>query len=233
MEEVQILVVDDDKDISEILAFNLENEGWNVTLAHSAEEALRKLDPAVSLILLDVMMEGMSGYQLAERLRKDKNSVPIIFLTAKDTENDMLTAFSVGADDYIAKPFSIKEVIARVNAVLKRISFKKNETTSSQMKFGDLSIDLNAKEVLIKENVLSLTKTEFELFVLLASNPYRVYSRDDIIAVVWQDTPYITSRTVDVHITRLRKKLGTYGTFIYSKTGYGYQFNPKGYEMEL
>lgn len=233
MKEVQILVVDDDKDISEILAFNLENEGWKVILAHSAEEALTKLNPEVSLILLDVMMGGMSGYQLAERLRKDKNTIPIIFLTAKDTENDMLTAFSVGADDYIAKPFSIKEVIARVNAVLKRISLKNEERLSPQMQFGDLVINMNAKEVLIKGNVLSLTKTEFELFVLLASNPFRVYSRDDIIAVVWQDTPYITSRTVDVHITRLRKKLGTYGTLIYSKTGYGYQFNPKGYEMEL
>ncbi|NMA74764.1 MAG: response regulator transcription factor [Bacteroidales bacterium] len=233
MEDVQILVVDDEKDICEILAFNLENEGWKVTSAYSAEEALSRLTPGTSLILLDVMMEGMSGYQLAERLRKEHNTVPIIFLTAKDTENDMLTAFSVGADDYIAKPFSIKEVIARVNAVLKRTEVKSNDSLRSILTFGDLRVDLDAKEVYVKNLVLSLTKTEFELFVLLASNPLRVYSRDEIIANVWQDTPYITPRTVDVHITRLRKKLGNFGTLIYSRTGYGYQFDPKGFEVEL
>lgn len=233
MEDVQILVVDDEKDICEILAFNLENEGWKVISAYSAEEALSRLTPGTSLILLDVMMEGMSGYQLAERLRKEQNTVPIIFLTAKDTENDMLTAFSVGADDYIAKPFSIKEVIARVNAVLKRTQVKNNDASRSILTFGDLRVDLDAKEVYVKNKVLSLTKTEFELFVLLASNPLRVYSRDEIIANVWQDTPYITPRTVDVHITRLRKKLGNFGTLIYSRTGYGYQFDPKGFEVEL
>lgn len=233
MKEVQILVVDDEKDICEILGFNLENEGWKVVIAHSAEEALAKLSADTSLILLDVMMEGMSGYQLAERLRKEKNRVPIIFLTAKDTENDMLTAFSVGADDYIAKPFSIKEVIARIHAVLKRMNVKHEAQSTANLTFGDLSIVLNSKEVFIKEKELALTKTEFELFVLLASNPSRVYSRDEIIANVWQDTPYITPRTVDVHITRLRKKLGDYGTLIFSRTGYGYQFDPKGYEMEL
>lgn len=233
MNEVQILIVDDEKDICEILAFNLENEGWKVLSAHSAEEALSRLTPETSLILLDVMMGGMSGYQLAERLRKEQNTVPIIFLTAKDTENDMLTGFSVGADDYIAKPFSIKEVIARVNAVLKRVSIKNDESSRSPLSYGNLRVDLDSKEVYIEDRVLPLTKTEFELFVLLASNPSRVYSRDEIIANVWQDTPYITPRTVDVHITRLRKKLGNYGTLIYSRTGYGYQFDPKGPEMEL
>ncbi|NLZ73543.1 MAG: response regulator transcription factor [Bacteroidales bacterium] len=233
MEDVQILVVDDEKDICEILAFNLENEGWKVVSAYSAEEALSRLTPETSLILLDVMMEGMSGYQLAERLRKEQNTVPIIFLTAKDTENDMLTAFSVGADDYIAKPFSIKEVIARVNAILKRTQLKSNDSSRSILTFGDLMVNLEAKEAYIKDKVLALTKTEFELFVLLASNPFRVYSRDEIIASVWQDTPYITPRTVDVHITRLRKKLGNYGTLINSRTGYGYQFDPKGFEVEL
>ena len=233
MEDVQILVVDDEKDICEILAFNLEKEGWKVVSAYSAEEALSRLTPETSLILLDVMMEGMSGYQLAERLRKEQNTVPIIFLTAKDTENDMLTAFSVGADDYIAKPFSIKEVIARVNAILKRTQLKSNDSSRSILTFGDLMVNLEAKEAYIKDKVLALTKTEFELFVLLASNPFRVYSRDEIIASVWQDTPYITPRTVDVHITRLRKKLGNYGTLINSRTGYGYQFDPKGFEVEL
>jgi DNA-binding response OmpR family regulator len=225
----KILVVDDGKNICEILEFNLSNEGYEVECASSAEEALKKLTPEHSLILLDIMMGGMSGYKMAERLRKAENPVPIIFLTAKDTENDMLTGFSVGGDDYISKPFSIKEVIARVKAVLKRQ--KKQETnpniekTGNKLLFSDLTIDFDTKEMIIGGKIIPLTRTEFEIITLLASNPSRVFKREDIIDLIWKDAPYITERTIDVHIGRLRKKLGDKACMIVSRPGYGYRFN--------
>jgi len=219
----KILVVDDDRDICEILSFNLEHEGYEVDIANSAESALEKLTPEHSLILLDVMMGGMSGYQMAEKLRKDGNEISIIFLTAKDTENDMLTGFSVGADDYISKPFSLKEVSARVKAVLKR-SPEEQADDSDILNIDDMSINLQSKEVKIGETSISLTKTEFEILILLVTNPTRVFSRQNIINQVWK-TIYITERTVDVHITRLRKKLGAKGALISSRTGFGYKFN--------
>jgi len=229
----KILVVDDGKNICEILEFNLSNEGYEVESAYSAEEALEKLKPEHSLILLDVMMGGMSGYKMAEKLRKDENPVPIIFLTAKDTENDMLTGFSVGGDDYISKPFSIKEVIARVKAVLKRSETMQKEKlepvaetrAGNRLIFNDLTIDRDTKELVIGEKIVPLTKTEFEIITLLASNPARVFSRDDIIDHIWKDAPYITERTIDVHIGRLRKKLGDKTYLIISRPGYGYRFN--------
>jgi DNA-binding response OmpR family regulator len=174
------------------------------------------------------MMGGMSGYKFAETLRKKGNQIPIIFLTAKDTENDMLTGFSVGGDDYISKPFSIKEVIARVRAIVKRAkpSDEKAETTNHAKKivFKDIVIDLEAKELYINENRIVLTKTEFELLILLAKNADKILSREDIIDVVWHETPFITERTVDVHITRLRKKMGEYASVLVNRSGYGYKF---------
>ena len=220
----KILVVDDDRNICEILEFNLKNEGFEVVCAYSAEEALKKLFPDFSLILLDVMMGGMSGYKMAEKLRLENDQTPIIFLTAKDTENDMLTGFSVGGDDYISKPFSIKEVIARVKAVVKRQNAKP-KGKKSKLVFDNIVIDLEIKELSIDEEKISLTKTEFEILALLAENPERVFPREDIIDKVWKETPYITERTVDVHITRLRKKLGVYGALITNRSGYGYRFN--------
>lgn len=173
------------------------------------------------------MMGGMSGYKLAETLRKNGNQVPIIFLTAKDTENDMLTGFSVGGDDYLSKPFSIKEVVARVKAVLKR---QNNENDSlkkgnGKLVFDDIIIDTEIKEVVIGSEKIILTKTEFEILLLLATNPERIFSRDEIIDKAWQETSYITERTVDVHITRLRKKLGNRASIISNRPGYGYRFN--------
>lgn len=224
--EEKILIVDDERDICEILEFNLSNEGYAVDTAYSAEEAAEKLTPAHSLLLLDVMMGGVSGYKLAERLRKEGNTVPIIFLTAKDTENDMLTGFSVGGDDYISKPFSVKEVVARVRAILRRsghASADAPETISA----GDVVIDLRLKELRVDGESVALTKTEFEIIKLLASNPSRIYSREDMIERIWKDTPYVTERTVDVHITRLRKKLGSRSALITSRPGYGYRFNLK------
>ncbi|MDR0295426.1 MAG: response regulator transcription factor [Prevotellaceae bacterium] len=222
----RILVVDDDRDICEILEFNLSHEGYDIACAYSAEEALEKLAD-YSLILLDVMMEGMSGYKLAETLRRTGNQTPIIFLTAKDTENDMLTGFSVGADDYISKPFSVKEVCARIKAVLKRyqlssLAFAQN----NELRFAGLHIALEAKEVKIDGQAITLTKTETELLIFLALNPGKIYSREALINKLWEDTPFVTERTVDVHINHLRKKLAAYSSFISSKQGYGYLFNP-------
>lgn len=222
----KILVVDDDKNIGEILEFNLKNEGYTVEYACSAEEALEKLPGSFSLLLLDVMMGGMSGYKLAEKLRMENNSIPIIFLTAKDSENDMLTGFSVGGDDYISKPFSIKEVIARIKAVIKRLNNTlPQKEVARKLVFDDLIIDLEIKEVTIKGEKTTLTKTEFEVLLLLAENTNRVFSRDEIIDKIWKETPFITERTVDVHITRLRKKLGHYASIITNRSGYGYRFN--------
>ena len=221
----KILIVDDEPVICEVLEFNLANEGFSITCAHSAEEALKKLTPDYSLILLDVMMGGMSGYRMAETLRRNNNPVPIIFLTAKDTENDMLTGFSVGGDDYISKPFSIKEVLARVKAVLKRQPASALPEKASKIVVEDVTIDLQLKELFIGREKILLTKTEFEILLLLAENPQRIFSREDIIDIVWRDTPFVTERTVDVHITRLRKKLGEHASMIYNRPGFGYRFN--------
>ena len=222
----RILIVDDDSSIAEILEFNLKNEGFEVVTAFSAEEALRKELKGFNLILLDVMMGGMSGYKMAELIRKDDITTPIIFLTAKDTENDMLTGFSVGGDDYVSKPFSIKEVIARVKAILKRAEKQSiSNTKEDTLNYLSFVFDFNLKELSINNEKIQLTKTEFELLSLLAKQPDRMFSRENIINKLWSETPYITERTVDVHITRLRKKLGNYATVISNRTGYGYRFN--------
>ncbi len=222
----KILIVDDDANICEIIEFNLRNEGFDVESVYSAEDALKKLSCDYSLILLDVMMNGMSGYKLAECLRAEGNQIPIVFLTAKDTENDMLTGFSVGGDDYISKPFSIKEVIARIKAVIKRQN--KSQTSISKDKklvYEELEVNLELKEITISGEIIPFTKTEYEIFTYLATNPDRIFSRDEIINAVWKEEQYITERTVDVHITRLRKKLGDYAFLITNKIGYGYRFN--------
>lgn len=223
----KILVVDDEEDICEVLKFNLENEGFIVEKAHSAEEALTILSDDIQLILLDVMMGGMSGFQMAQKIRTMGKQVPIIFLTSKDTENDMLTGFSVGGDDYISKPFSIKEIIARSKAVLKRGRTEKSpdESQRENIQTGGLEINFSAKQAFISGNTLSLTRKEFEILALLAENQGRVYSRDSILQKVWEDNGYVLDRTVDVHITRLRKKLGVYGACIVNRVGYGYCFN--------
>ncbi|GAB1415517.1 response regulator transcription factor [Paludibacter sp.] len=227
MSQYKILLVDDDRNISEILEFNLKSEGFDVETVYSAEDALKKpIAEEFHLILLDIMMGGMSGFKMAEILRKENVTVPIIFLTAKDTENDMLTGFSVGGDDYIAKPFSVKEVIARVKAVLKRTTKQlTNNDDSNIIVIGKLSININLKEVFIDGQEVTLTKKEFELLLMLALKPENIFSREQIINIVWKETPYITERTVDVHITRLRKKLGDYGGVITNRSGYGYRFN--------
>lgn len=222
--EKRILVVDDEKDICEILQFNLEKEGYIVDVAYSAEEALDILTDAHNLIILDVMMSGMSGFKMAENLRKNKNAVPIIFLTAKNAEKDMLIGFSMGGDDYVSKPFSIRELLARVKAVLKRTSFPKPLTGTSWI-YKDLIIDIDNNRVAIADEEVSLTKKEFEILVLLAQASPNVLTRTDILNSVWSDNEFVLDRTVDVHIARLRKKLGDYSTIIVNRSGFGYYLN--------
>lgn len=225
MERKKILVVDDEEDLCEILQFNLESEGFAVDIANSAEEALKIISADYQLVLLDVMMEGMSGFKMAEKVRKELHlNVPIIFLTAKDTENDMLTGFSLGADDYIPKPFSIKEVSARVKAVLKRSGNAYIPEIKRIVEAGDLLIDLTTKNVTLNGKSILLTKKEFEILSTMAQSPGRIFSREDFLSKVWNDDGYVLERTVDVHITRLRKKLGDFGKHIINRSGYGYCF---------
>ena len=222
--EERILVVDDEKDICDILQFNLENEGYKVDLANSAEEALSILTDRHDLIILDVMMGGMSGFKMAERLRKEGKSVPIIFLTAKNTENDMLTGFSLGGDDYVSKPFSVKELIARVKSVLKRVRLNKKEMQTLWQHEG-LTIDILNNRVTIDDVEVTLTKKEFEILSLLSQTSPNVYTRSEILNQVWGDNEFVLDRTVDVHITRLRKKLGEYSSIIVNRSGFGYYLN--------
>ena len=218
----KILVVDDEPDLREILQCNLENAGYKVDTAESAEEALHILSPEHNLILLDVMMGGMSGYRMANKLRNElKLKTPIIFLTAKDTENDLLTGFSAGADDYISKPFSLHEVLARIKAVLRRT---KEENKCSELKVGELTIDFAKKLVLCHDNDVKLSPKEFGIFSMLAKEPGRVFSRAEILAVVWHGETYVLDRTVDVHIARIRRKLGDESIHINNRQGYGYCF---------
>lgn len=222
-ENRKILIVDDEKDLCEILQFNLESEGFNIDIAHSGEEALKKDIQDYDLILLDVMMEGVSGYKVANTIRKKmKLSVPIIFLTAKIDENDVLTGFNVGADDYISKPFSIKEVSARIKAILKR--GRGTGEVSNVIEHQDMKIDLKKKVIAIAGEPVNLTRKEFEILSLLARNKGQYISRDEILKRIWEDDVIVTERNVDVNIARLRKKIGNYGSNIKGKSGYGYCF---------
>ena len=226
MNDYRILVVDDEEDLCEILKFNLENEGYEVDTANSAEEALKMNISSYHLLLLDVMMGEISGFKMANLLKKDKKTaqVPIIFITAKDTENDTVTGFNLGADDYISKPFSLREVIARVKAVLRRTATSDTEKAPEQLCYQSLVIDITKKKVSIDGEEVPLTKKEFEILFLLLQNKGRVFSREDILARIWSDEVYVLDRTIDVNITRLRKKIGTYGKRIVTRLGYGYCF---------
>lgn len=224
IEGKKILIVDDEDDLCEILQYNLNNSGFVTDIAHSSEETLKKPVYEYDLFLLDVMMGAMSGFRLAETLRKEyKIHVPIIFLTAKDTENDILTGFSIGADDYIAKPFSINELTARVKAVLKRSASEKSKDDET-LKFGDIELDNVKKRVLIDQEKIDLTKKEFEILKLLLQNMGKVYSREDILHRIWGGDVIVTDRTVDVNIARIRNKITKYGANLKNKTGYGYFF---------
>ena len=226
MNDYRILVVDDEEDLCEILKFNLENEGYEVDTANSAEEALKMNISSYHLLLLDVRMGEISGFKMANILKKDKKTaqVPIIFITAKDTENDTVTGFNLGADDYISKPFSLREVIARVKAVLRRTATSDIEKVPEQLSYQSLVIDITKKKVSIDGEEVPLTKKEFEILFLLLQNKGRVFSREDILSRIWSDEVYVLDRTIDVNITRLRKKIGIYGKRIVTRLGYGYCF---------
>ena len=223
----KILIVDDEADIRDILQFNLENAGFNVEAASSAEEALEMLSGRHSLILLDVMMGGMSGFQMAETLRSEGNEIPIIFLTAKDRHDDLMTGFASGADDYISKPFSIQEVIVRVTAVLKRseVRVAASGVSGDMVVVGKVQIDPVKKTVTVDGASVTFSKKEFEILHLLASQPGHIFSREDLINELWKDAPYVLDRTVDVHIARIRSKLGAYKSYLTNRSGYGYTFN--------
>ena len=226
MNDYRILVVDDEEDLWEILKVNLENEGYEVDTANSAEEALKMNISSYHLLLLDVMMGEISGFKMANILKKDKKTaqVPIIYITAKDTENDTVTGFNLGADDYISKPFSLREVIARVKAVLRRTATSDMEKVPEQLSYQSLVIDITKKKVSIDGEEVPLTKKEFEILFLLLQNKGRVFSREDILSRIWSDEVYVLDRTIDVNITRLRKKIGIYGKRIVTRLGYGYCF---------
>lgn len=243
-----ILVVDDEENICEILEYNLKKNGYGADTAHSAEEALSLLrSKPYDLLLLDIMMGGMNGIELSQVLRQDyHNNIPIIFLSALDTEPDILRGFRSGGDDYIPKPFSINQVIARVGAVLNRCTLSRGQapqndvtaqtadaqaTTPSDSKapqasesitVGDLEIKLHEHKVFIGSNIVSLTKTEMGILAILAQNKGETVSREDILKKVWKGNTFVVQRTVDVHIARLRKKIEDSTAKIINRSGWGY-----------
>lgn len=224
----KILVVDDEQDLCEILKFNLETEGYLVETANSAEEALEKDIASYDLLLLDVMMGGMSGFQLAKKLKENVATaqIPIIFLTARDTENDTVTGFNLGADDYISKPFSIREVMVRVRAVIRRTADKQGKDAEPTIiSYQGLVLNIDKKTVSIDGEDVPFTKTEFELLRLLLEEKGRVFSRQELIDRVWPKDVLVLDRTVDVNITRMRKKIGKFAKCIVTRLGFGYYFD--------
>ena len=226
-ESYRILVVDDEEDLCEILKFNIEMEGYIVNTANSAEEALTLDIASYHLLLLDVMMGGMSGFALAKQLKSNATTapIPIVFLTAKDTENDTVTGFTLGADDYIAKPFSIREVILRIKAVLRRTAHQNAIDNQNTLLYKGIIINLDQKTITVDGQNVSFSKTEYELLKLLLEEKNRVFSRQQLIDRIWPSDVQVSDRTVDVNITRLRKKIGQYATHIATRQGFGYYFN--------
>ena len=230
MSNYKILVVDDEESLCEILKFNLERNGYEVTTALSAEEALALDISRFDLVILDVMMGELSGFSFARILRKrsDTSTLPIIFCTARDAEEDKIEGFDIGADDYISKPFSIAEVMARVRSVLRR-SKKNVEVSTPQsdehiISYNGLVVNTLNKRCKVDGEEVLLTRKEFDILVLLLSNRGTILSREQIMQRVWSNEVVVLDRTIDVNITRMRKKLGQYGNHIITRTGYGYGF---------
>lgn len=218
----KILAVDDEEDILEILSFNLAGEDYEVDTCTSAEDAILKALADYDLFILDVMMGPVSGFRLAEKIRKELSlTTPIIFLTARDTENDRITGFNLGADDYLAKPFSIKELSARVKAILRRSSSGQMKNSISS---GDFTVDTGNKLIYKDGKPLELTRKEYEILALFIRNAGKIFPRSEILSRVWGNDVIVTDRTVDVTVARIRKKLGDKGNMIRNKSGYGYYF---------
>lgn len=241
----KILVVDDEEDLCEILQYNLEQAGYLVDVAYSAEEALKEDLTKYRLFLLDVMMGEISGFKLGAMIKSNEQTkdTPIIYLTAKDTETDKLRGFDIGADDYISKPFSINEVIARVKAVIKRTSYAvtpSNNTTATEepevekiegdettIAYETLVLNMSNKIATIGSTEINLTKKEFELLALFLRKKDTVFTREQLIEAVWNGDSEMSDRTIDVNITRLRKKIEPYNKHLVTRQGYGYYFSSK------
>lgn len=231
MERKKILIVDDEETLCEVLKLNLQNEGYEVDVANSAEQALTYDVRSYALILLDIMMGEISGIQMARILKTQPAtaSIPIIFCTARDTEDDMIRGLDLGADDYIMKPYTIRNVIARVRSVLRRTARQQEEPekdvkeTENVLQIDGLQLDMDLKQCYVDGKLVKLTKTEFELLAFLMANPGKIFSRDEIVVRVWDDV-IVLDRTIDVNITRLRSKIGQYGAYIITRLGFGYGF---------
>lgn len=225
----RILIVDDEETLCEVLKLNLENEGYDVDVAFTAEQALTYDLKKYSLILLDIMMGEISGIKMAKILKENVTTaeIPIIFCTARDTEDDMIMGLNIGADDYIMKPYTIRNVIARVKTVLRRTSTHKNIIITDKpniLKVEGLQLDLGFKICTIEGKEVKLAKKEFELLAYLISNRGKICSREQILNSVWSDEVVVLDRTIDVNITRLRSKIGEYGSYIITRSGFGYGF---------
>ena len=219
-----IYLVEDDESIRELISYTLNSQGFQAAGFEKPSDFWNAMKQELpELVLLDVMLPGMSGFKLADVLRKElKNSTPIIFLTARNAENDMLTGFSAGGDDYISKPFSMYEVLARVKAVLRRSSQGSAGQSGELVQAGPVSIDTVAKKVTVNSVPLVLSKKEYDILLMLASNRGRTFSRSEIIGALWKEAPCVLERTVDVHIARIRSKLGEFHDLIVNRAGFGY-----------
>ena len=223
----KILIVDDEADIREILQFNLEIAGYEVECASSAEEALEILSPEHGLILLDVMMGEISGFELAKTIKSSPAtaSIPIIFCTARDTEDDMIEGLDLGADDYVMKPYSLRNVLARVRTVLRRVSPQAQQASEyEQIIYDGIVIDTSKKQCSIDGEVVAMPRKEFEILFKLITNRGKIFSREELLQSIWTDEVVVVDRVVDVNINRIRQKLGRYSKNIVTRTGYGYGF---------
>ena len=223
-----IYIVEDEPDIRETLAYNLSQEGFKVSEFSNAESCLNKIQKKKpDLLLLDLMLPGMSGLDLCKEIRADKTlkNLAIIMLTAKGEEVDRIIGFELGADDYVTKPFSVRELILRVKAILKRSDTKTKEVVEVERQFGDLKIDVDSHEVHVDSQLIELTALEFRLLKELVDKRGRVQSRDQLLSEVWGYNAEVTTRTVDTHIKRLREKLGSMGKYVQTIRGVGYKFS--------
>ncbi len=228
MDSKRILIVDDEETLCEVLKLNLQNEGYEVDIATSAEQALTYDVRQYALILLDIMMGEISGIQMTKILKKEPAtaSIPIIFCTARDSEDDMVRGLDLGADDYIMKPYTIRNVIARVKTVLRRSVRQQDDPEreeENKLQIDGLRLDMDLKQCFVDDKLVKLTKTEFELLAFLMAHPGKIHSRDEIVHHVWSDV-IVLGRTIDVNITRLRSKIGPYGAYIITRLGFGYGF---------
>ena len=223
----KILVIEDEPDIRKTLEYNLSREGYEVAVSGTLQEAKKLLEPSLSLLVLDLMLPDGSGLDLCREIKKNSllSNIPIIILTAKDDEVDRVVGFELGADDYVTKPFSVRELILRVKAVLKRGEINKSELVEVERQFGDLSIDVDSHEVHVNNELVVLTALEFKLLNQLVDRRGRVQSRDQLLSDVWGYSSEVTTRTVDTHIKRLREKLGPMGKYVQTIRGIGYKFS--------